>query len=106
MHNIQQSTIGDIASRFEKTLIDTPDHRREARAKELAVKANQQISAIGGWRDFTTLIPMVLRAIRRYEAGKAAKQAAQGEVTSLQQNDHLAQCSGFCHATLAHKGSR
>ncbi|WP_169045829.1 hypothetical protein [Aeromonas salmonicida] len=68
MHGNQQPTIGDIASRFEKTLISTPSSQREVRAKELAEEANKQASALGGWRDFNELIPMVMGAIRRYEA--------------------------------------
>jgi hypothetical protein len=71
MHTTQQSTIGDIASRFEKTLISTPSSQREVRAKELAAEANKQASALGGWRDFNELIPMVMGAIRRYEAGQS-----------------------------------
>lgn len=71
MHGNQQPTIGDIASRFEKTLISTPSSQREVRAKELAAEANQQASALGGWRDFNELIPMVMGAIRRYEAGQS-----------------------------------
>ncbi|HDC4322863.1 hypothetical protein QK281_08025 [Aeromonas hydrophila] len=70
MHNIQQSTISDIASRFEKTLIDTPDHRREDRAKELAVEANKQARAADVQIDFGLYIPKALAAIERHEGAQ------------------------------------
>ncbi|WP_024943567.1 hypothetical protein [Aeromonas hydrophila] len=67
MHTTLQSTIGDIASRFEKTLISTPSSQREVRAKELAAEANKQASAAGAEIDFGLYIPKVLAAIARYE---------------------------------------
>ncbi|MDF2393180.1 hypothetical protein GWQ31_17785 [Aeromonas sp. 2MA4] len=74
MHGNQQPTIGDIASRFEKTLISTPSSQREVRAKELAAEANKQASAAGFEIDFGLYIPKVLAAIERYEGMRDAKE--------------------------------
>ncbi|QYH27405.1 hypothetical protein [Aeromonas salmonicida] len=71
MHGNQQPTIGDIASRFEKTLISTPSSQREVRAKELAAEANKQAKAAGLTVDFGIYIPKALKAIARHEDMKS-----------------------------------
>ena len=73
MHGNQQPTIGDIASRFEKTLISTPSSQREVRAKELAEEANKQAKAAGLTVDFGIYIPKALKAIARHEDMKNTK---------------------------------
>ncbi|HAT6342868.1 TPA: hypothetical protein JAJ28_000545 [Aeromonas hydrophila] len=70
MHNIQQSTISDIASRFEKAVIYTPSSEREVRAKELAAEANKQARAAGVQIDFGLYIPKALAAIERHEGAQ------------------------------------
>ncbi|MGE6267028.1 hypothetical protein ACLH0O_08350 [Aeromonas media] len=70
MHTIQQSTISDIASRFEKAVISTPSSEREVRAKELAAEANKQASAAGIEIDFDLYIPKALAAIERHEGAQ------------------------------------
>ncbi|MGL6502382.1 hypothetical protein ACSZOA_08400 [Aeromonas caviae] len=75
MHNIQQSTISDIASGFEKAVISTPSSEREVQAKELAAEANKQARAAGVEMDFGLYIPKALAAIERHEGMRGAKQS-------------------------------
>ncbi|MFQ2239094.1 hypothetical protein ACK31Z_01960 [Aeromonas dhakensis] len=74
MHNIQQSTISGIASRFEKAVITAPSCEREMRAKELAAEANKQARAAGVEINFYLYVPKVLATIERHEGMREAKE--------------------------------